>query len=53
MLPKSFENTELENVKTLPQGKNHREQAHAFVIGAVDAKQTSLEVPSEFHHLHL
>ena len=38
----SFENTELENIKKLyHEGKITEEQAHAFLMGAVDLKQAS------------
>lgn len=41
-IAKSFENTELENIKELyHKGKITGEQAHAFLMGAVDLKQTS------------
>ena len=41
-IAKSFENTELENIKGLyHEGKITEEQAHAFLMGAVDLKQAS------------
>lgn len=41
-IAESFENTELENIKGLyHEGKITREQAHAFLMGAVDLKQAS------------
>ena len=41
-IAKSFENTELENIKKLyHEGKITEEQAHAFLMGAVDLKQAS------------
>ena len=41
-IAKSFENTELENIKGLyHEGKITGEQAHAFLMGAVDLKQAS------------
>ena len=41
-IAESFENTELENIKGLyHEGKITGEQAHAFLMGAVDLKQTS------------
>lgn len=41
-MAKSFENTELENIKGLyHEGKITGEQAHAFLMGAVDLKQAS------------
>ncbi|MEG3142222.1 DUF4947 domain-containing protein [Streptococcus sp. 2A/TPW/M5] len=40
-IAESFENTELENIKGSTTRKNHREQAHAFLMGAVDLKQAS------------
>ena len=41
-IAESFENTELENIKGLyHEGKITGEQAHAFLMGAVDLKQAS------------
>lgn len=41
-IAESFENTELENIKALyHEGKITEEQAHAFLMGAVDLKQAS------------
>lgn len=41
-IAESFENTELENIKGLyHEGKITEEQAHAFLMGAVDLKQAS------------
>ena len=41
-IAESFENTELENIKRLyHEGKITGEQAHAFLMGAVDLKQAS------------
>ena len=41
-ITESFENTELENIKGLyHEGKITEEQAHAFLMGAVDLKQAS------------
>ncbi|MFS9137434.1 DUF4947 domain-containing protein [Streptococcus parasanguinis] len=41
-IAESFENTELENIKGLyHEGKITEEQAHAFLLGAVDLKQAS------------
>ena len=41
-IAQSFENTELENIKELyHKGKITGEQAHAFLMGAVDLKQAS------------
>ena len=41
-IAESFENTELENIKELyHKGKITGEQAHAFLMGAVDLKQAS------------
>ena len=41
-IAESFENTELENIKELyHEGKITGEQAHAFLMGAVDLKQAS------------
>lgn len=41
-IAESFENTELENIKGLyHEGKITGEQAHAFLLGAVDLKQAS------------
>lgn len=41
-IAESFENTELENIKGLyHEGKITGEQAHAFLMGAVDIKQAS------------
>ena len=41
-ISESFENTELENIKGLyHEGKITGEQAHAFLMGAVDLKQAS------------
>lgn len=41
-IAESFENTELENIKELyHKGKITEEQAHAFLMGAVDLKQAS------------
>ena len=41
-IAESFENTELENIKGLyHEGKITGEQAHAFLMGAVDLKQSS------------
>ena len=41
-IAESFENTELENIKGLyDEGKITGEQAHAFLMGAVDLKQAS------------
>ena len=41
-IAESFENTELENIKGIyHEGKITEEQAHAFLMGAVDLKQAS------------